>query len=168
MAGSRRCWRRETGLRMNGAISFLTSQWKMSNQSSPSIQIFFDRSEYEGSSNKTNKKKRKLVLVSRREVSGVRKRHFNFEKFTSPESGPSPAHGSQPYEEPVPLPKDCRNPKDIVHDRLIFNAELTAYILSCLRKNNASAEDYVFQTNDQQESTDAYDRKSSARIAGVP
>jgi hypothetical protein len=129
---------------------------------------FFDRSEYEGSSNKTNKKKRKLVLVSPREVSGVGKQHFNFEKLTSPESRPSPAHASQPSEEPVPLPKDCRNPKDIVHDRLIFNAELTAQILSCLRKNNVSAEDYVFQTNDQQDSTDAYDRKSSARIAGVP
>ena len=125
----------------------------------------FDESKFNGGNNT----KRKQALVSPRNVSGVGKQQFRFEEFiTSPEARPPPAQRSKSFDhDPVPLPKDFNEAKDIIsHDRLIFKSELTAGLLVCLRKNNVSLEKYEFQINS--DSTDPHHRKFAARITGVP
>lgn len=111
----------------------------------------FEQSMCTKSSNTTSKK-RKLSLVSPREVSGVGKQRFDFEGVSSPEP--------QPY-------KSIDSIDVILHDKLIFQSELKTHLLVCLRKNNISIEEFDYKI-DKQHSHDRLHRKFFVRISGVP
>ena len=109
--------------------------------------------------------------MSPREVSGVgKKQRFDFnEVATSPESRPPAVQRTKTSDnESPPLPPDLHSLPFALHDRLIFQSELAACLLLCLKENKkVNIENYEFKI-DCQNPKDPHERKFLARIAGVP
>lgn len=100
-------------------------------------------------------------LASPRKFWAVTKRRFDDFEFDSPECKPSATRRFKCSEEE--LDTSCKN--FIAHDRLIFQSELKASLILCLKEKGEALTFFSFEINNGDDSMDS--RHFTVRISGV-